>query len=110
MLDSKRVLRFLSFSYLIFIYPHTQTHTPTHAHTYIPPIERDKLLLYSYSIYVQPHKCGLLVNRLYHVARCFYKNVFCIKVYLHTTEVVQPHQGAQQCSKPSFLPRPNLKL
>ena len=59
-------------------------------------------LLYNCLICAPPHKFGFLVNRLCHVARCFYK----IKVYLDTTDVVQLHQGAQQYSKPSFLPRP----
>ena len=106
-LDSKCVLRFFSFSCLIFIYLSTQTHIHTHAR--IPPIEWHKLLLCGYSICKQPHKYDLVADRLYHVVRWFWENVFYIKVYLRTTDVVQPHQGTQQCSKLGFLPQPDLK-
>ena len=99
-LDAKRVLGFFSFSCLIFVYPHTQTNT----HAYIPPIEWDKPLLCSYPIFLQLRKCGLYPIHLLHVARSYVQSAFCKALYLHTTDVVQQHQGVQLHLKVGFLP------
>ena len=92
-LGAKGAFGFFSFSYLIFSYLSTQTHIHTHAP--IPPIEWDRPLLYDYWIYEPPHKCGLLLKWLYHAVRWYNESIFCTITYLHTTDAVQPHRGAQ---------------
>ena len=90
------------------MWTHARTHTRMHAHTnartHIPPTEWDKPLLYNYSIRAAPHKFGLLTGQLHHAVRWCLQSAFCLKVYLHTTDVVQPHRGVQWRLKPSFLP------